>query len=71
MEEACSSEMSVAFQRTTWRYIPEDSTRHNHIYDNLKSYIRHTGFSFRKVAYTMYDVDWFAEYMDFTKDSFC
>jgi hypothetical protein len=24
--------------RTTWRYIPEDSTLHNHSYGNLKSY---------------------------------
>jgi hypothetical protein len=23
MEETCSSEMSVDFQRTTWRYVPE------------------------------------------------
>jgi hypothetical protein len=34
-----SSEASVDFQRTTWRYTPEDSTLHNHWYENLKSYI--------------------------------
>jgi hypothetical protein len=33
-----SSEMSVDFQRTTWRYIPEDRTLHNHRCENLKSY---------------------------------
>jgi hypothetical protein len=27
------------FQRTTWRYITEDSTLHNHHCDNLRSYI--------------------------------
>jgi hypothetical protein len=26
MEAICSSETSVDFQRTTWNYIPEDST---------------------------------------------
>jgi hypothetical protein len=30
-------QMSVDFQRTTWCYIPEDSTLHNHHYENLKS----------------------------------
>jgi hypothetical protein len=38
MEATCSSEMSVAFQRTTRRYIPEDRTLHNHRCENLKSY---------------------------------
>jgi hypothetical protein len=38
MEAICSSEMSVNFQRTTRRYIPEDSTLHNHCCENLKSY---------------------------------
>jgi hypothetical protein len=28
MEAICSSETSVDFQRTTWRYIPEDRTLH-------------------------------------------
>jgi hypothetical protein len=32
-------ETSVDFQRTTRRYIPEDSTLHNHRCENLKSYI--------------------------------
>jgi hypothetical protein len=30
MEATCSSETSVDFQRTTWCYIPEDSTLCNH-----------------------------------------
>jgi hypothetical protein len=39
MEAICSFESSVDFQRTTLRYIPEDSTLHNHRCDKLKSYI--------------------------------
>jgi hypothetical protein len=35
----CSSETSGDFQRTTQRYIPEESTLHNHRCENLKSYI--------------------------------
>jgi hypothetical protein len=42
MEAICSSEMSVDFQQTTWRYIPEDSTLHNHCCENLKSYMPQT-----------------------------
>jgi hypothetical protein len=34
----CSSKTSVDFQWTTWHYIPEDSTLHNHCCKNLKSY---------------------------------
>jgi hypothetical protein len=34
----CFSETSVYFQRTTLRYIPEDSTLHNHRCENIKSY---------------------------------
>jgi hypothetical protein len=37
MEEACSSETSVDFQRTTLRYNPEDKTVDNHRWENLKS----------------------------------
>jgi hypothetical protein len=33
-------ETSVDFQRITLRYIPEDSTLHNHRCQNLTSYIR-------------------------------
>jgi hypothetical protein len=36
MEAICSSGKSVNFQRTTHRYIPEDSTLHNHRCENLK-----------------------------------
>jgi hypothetical protein len=35
-EAICSFETSVEFQRTTWRYIPEDSTLHNHLCENPK-----------------------------------
>jgi hypothetical protein len=38
MEAGRSSETSVNFQRATWRYIPEDSTLHNHLCEKLKSY---------------------------------
>jgi hypothetical protein len=37
MEAICSSETSVDVQRTTRRYIPEDSTLHDHRCENLKS----------------------------------
>jgi hypothetical protein len=39
MEAICSTETSVDIQRTTRRYIPEDSTLYNHRCENLKSYI--------------------------------
>jgi hypothetical protein len=39
METKCSSEMSVEYQRTTQRYIPEDITLHNHRCENLNSYL--------------------------------
>jgi hypothetical protein len=38
MEAICSSETSVDFQRTTGRYIPEDSALRNHRCENPKSY---------------------------------
>jgi hypothetical protein len=37
MEAIFSFETSVDFQRTTRRYIPEDSTLHNYLCENLKS----------------------------------
>jgi hypothetical protein len=39
MKVICSSETSVDTQRTTRRYIPEDSILLNHCCENLKSYI--------------------------------
>jgi hypothetical protein len=39
MEAKCSSETSVDCQRTTRRYIPEDSSLQNQRCENLKSYI--------------------------------
>jgi hypothetical protein len=38
IEVTCSSEMSVDFQRTTRRYVPEDRTLLKDRYKNLKSY---------------------------------
>jgi hypothetical protein len=48
MEAMCSSETSADFQRTTRRYIPEDSTLYNHHCENLKSY---TVFLHRQVTH--------------------
>jgi hypothetical protein len=45
MEAICSSETSVATQRTTRRHVPEDDTLHNHRCGNLKSCIRYSQFS--------------------------
>jgi hypothetical protein len=39
MEGTCSSETSVDFQLSTWRYISEDRTLHIHRCENLISYI--------------------------------
>jgi hypothetical protein len=39
MEDICPAETSVDSQQTTRRYIPEDSTLHNHRCENLKSYM--------------------------------
>jgi hypothetical protein len=39
MSYSQSSEVSVNFQRTTGRYISEDTTLHRHRCENLKSYI--------------------------------
>jgi hypothetical protein len=38
MEALCLSEMSVDVQRTTRRYIPEDSTLRTHRCENLESF---------------------------------
>jgi hypothetical protein len=35
IQAVCTSETSVAFQRATGRYIPEDCTLHNHHCENL------------------------------------
>jgi hypothetical protein len=43
MEAICSSETSVDTERTTWRYIPEDGTLHNHRCENLKYFYVHVG----------------------------
>jgi hypothetical protein len=44
MAATCSSETSVDFQRTIWRYIPKDRTLYNHRCENLKSYVTVTWF---------------------------
>jgi hypothetical protein len=38
MEAICYSETSFDYQGTTRRYVPEDSTLHNHRCENLKYY---------------------------------
>jgi hypothetical protein len=40
MEATRSSEMSVDFQRTTWRFIPIDRTIRNHLCEMMRSYRR-------------------------------
>jgi hypothetical protein len=42
-EAICSSKTSVDFQQTTWCYIPENGTLHNHSCENLKSYKIYAG----------------------------
>jgi hypothetical protein len=37
MEVICSSETSIAFNRTLWYHIPEDTTLHGYWRENLKS----------------------------------
>jgi hypothetical protein len=44
MAVTCSSEVSVEFQPTACRYIPEDKTLHYHRCENLRSYIQETGY---------------------------
>jgi hypothetical protein len=39
MESTCSSETSVDFQRTTWRYIPENRTIRNYFNLQLNDYV--------------------------------
>jgi hypothetical protein len=34
----CASESSVIIQRNTWKCIPENTTLHNHLCENLKPY---------------------------------
>jgi hypothetical protein len=43
MEAICSSETSIDFQRTTQRYIPDDSSLHNQCSEDLNSYWEGTG----------------------------
>jgi hypothetical protein len=38
LEAKCSSETLVDFQRTARHYITDDRTRHNHRFENLRSY---------------------------------
>jgi hypothetical protein len=38
VEDICSSETSVVFERTTLCSIPEDRTLHNHRCENLKPF---------------------------------
>jgi hypothetical protein len=51
MEAICSSETSVNFRPTTWRYILEDSTLHNHCCEDLKSYTNYNLFQVCGILY--------------------
>jgi hypothetical protein len=42
MDAIYSFDTSVEFQHTTKRYVPEDSTIHDHRCENLKSYLAPT-----------------------------
>jgi hypothetical protein len=59
VEETRSSETSVDFQRIKERYIPEDRTAHNHLFDNLKSYIKNFAFEFE-----VFDLTHLAQFME-------
>jgi hypothetical protein len=48
MEDTWSSKTLVDLQWTTWHYIPEDRTLHNHCGENLKSYIGSEDIKIRK-----------------------
>jgi hypothetical protein len=50
-EVTFSSETSVDFQRTTKRYIPEDSTLHYYRCENLKSYKKRCDHFYNKFAF--------------------
>jgi hypothetical protein len=50
MEVIFSSETSTDFQRTTLRYIPEDSTLHNHRCENLKSCISNESWNLKNIC---------------------
>jgi hypothetical protein len=60
MEAIYSSETSIDFQRTTWRYIPEDSIVHNHRCENLKSYDYYSSslFSWDSYFFRAYGYHW-------------
>jgi hypothetical protein len=58
MEALRSSETLADFQRTTRRYIPEDSTLHNHRCENLKSYILLRDSDYSRV------LDWWSDLLD-------
>jgi hypothetical protein len=51
MEVICSSETAVEFQWTAWRYILEGSTIHNHLCDNIKSYITVASLKYQMPSY--------------------
>jgi hypothetical protein len=50
MEAICYSETWLDSQRTTRRYMPEDSILHNHGCENLKSYVYKTRLIVHEVA---------------------
>jgi hypothetical protein len=52
MEAVHTSETSVNFNMTTWRYIPEDSKLHTRCRENLTSHV--LKFNINNVIYLMY-----------------
>jgi hypothetical protein len=68
MEAICSSETSIAFQRTTRRHIPEDDSLHDHRCENLKSdmfYFPLLPPSCESLPITSYRDEWFSGYILF------
>jgi hypothetical protein len=51
-EAICTSKTTVDIQRTTRRYIPEDSTLHNQLCENIKAYVKI--YSCLKIKYSLY-----------------
>jgi hypothetical protein len=61
MEVTCSFEMSVDFQRTTRRDVPEDRTLQNDLHENLKSRKMGCVLSMNFIVYVLCYIYWVSE----------
>jgi hypothetical protein len=57
MDTACSSETSPDCQQTTWCYIAEDGTLHNHHFEKIKSYIHYHVYNIPSLVPTLSHVN--------------